>query len=75
MKNEISYAAELIDWMDSKGFKCYIEKGTGRHLINRKEKVIILDFAAKDFKEKSEIAKKIAGQIFINEKIKAAKIS
>ena len=71
----INYAADLIKWMDNKGFKCYIEKGTGRHLINRKEKVVILDFAAKDFQEQAELAKKIVGQIIIKEKIKEAKIS
>ena len=71
----INYAAELIKWMDEHKFKCYIEKGTGRHLINRKEKVVILDFAAKDFQEQAELAKKIVGQIIIKEKLKAAKIS
>lgn len=71
----VKYAAELINWMDSKGFKCYIEKGTGRHLINRKEKVVILDFAAKDFQEQAELAKQIVGQLIIKEQLKAAKIS
>lgn len=75
MISEFNFAKELIDWMDEHNFKCYIEKGTGRHLINRKEKVIILDFASKDFKEKSELAKKIVEQLVIKEKIKAAKIS
>jgi len=71
----VKYAAELINWMNEHNFKCYIEKGTGRHLINRKEKVVILDFAAKDFQEQAELAKKIVGQIIIKEAIKAAKIS
>lgn len=71
----MKYAAELIQWMDEHGYKCYIEKGTGRHLINRKERAVVLDFAAKDFQEQAELAKKIVGQLIIKQKLQEIKIS
>ena len=72
--NELNYAAELITWMHQHGgFKCYIEKGTGRNLINRQERTVVLDFAAKDFLEQAELAKRIVGQLVIKEKLKAAR--
>lgn len=72
-KSELNYAALLINWMWNKGFKCYIEKGTGTNTVNTKEKVVILDYDSEDFVAQGENAKKIVKQLLIKEKLQAAK--
>ena len=77
MTNETTtnYTMELINWMQEKGFKCYIEKGTGRNQINRQEKAVVLDLAAKDFIQQAELAKRIVGQLVVKQQLKAARNS
>ena len=73
MTNEqVNFIADFIHYMWQRGFKCYIEKGTGRSQINRQEKTVILDILDKDLFEKIYIAKEIANQILHKEQIQAA---
>lgn len=72
-KRELNYAAELINWMWKRGYKCYIEKGTGSNIINEKEKTVILDYNSEDFVSQGERAKKIVKQLLIKKQLQAAK--